>query len=201
MRLLTTVPQEPSEQEKCDDQQLDRQPELKTHHTSTIAATPARTADFALASATDHSDYDPKTAERKERTDEAVSTTGARWAGRGSAPARSRVPLMCWSVGIAAPRAARRRDVERRAMGVFLMVTAVIVLFPVFLQLRAKEYAWRAVWGYLLFAAGLFSVGASYSFFDGSARRNLSIAGFAAILIGLLVQERPSAGRSTERKY
>lgn len=86
-------------------------------------------------------------------------------------------------------------------MGIFLMVTAVIVLFPVFLQLRAKEYAWRAVWGYLLFAAGLFSVGASYSFFDGSARRNLSIAGFAAILIGLLVQELPRTGRSTERKY
>lgn len=86
-------------------------------------------------------------------------------------------------------------------MGVFLMVTAVIVLFPIFLQLRAKEYAWRAVWGYILFAAGLFSVGVSYSFLYGSGRRNLSIAGFAAILIGLLVQEGPRAGRSTERRY
>lgn len=86
-------------------------------------------------------------------------------------------------------------------MGVFLMFTAVIVLIPVFLQLRAREYDWRAVWGYLLFAAGLFSVGASYSFFDGDARRNLSIAGFAAILIGLFVQEATRGGRSTERKY
>lgn len=86
-------------------------------------------------------------------------------------------------------------------MGVFLMITAAIVLFPIFLQLRAKEYAWRAVWGYILFAAGLFSVGASYSFLYGSARRSLSIAGFAAILIGLFVQEGPRAGRSTERRY
>jgi hypothetical protein len=86
-------------------------------------------------------------------------------------------------------------------MGVFLMATAVLVLFPVFLQLRGKEYGLRAVWGYVLFAIGLFSVGASYSFLDGGARRNLSVAGFAAILVGLFVQEGTRGGRGTERKY
>lgn len=84
-------------------------------------------------------------------------------------------------------------------MGVFLMVTAALVLVPVFLQIRAKEYGLRSAWGYLLFAIGLFSVGASYSFLAGEARRNLSIAGFAAILIGLFVQEG-LRGR-TERRY
>lgn len=84
-------------------------------------------------------------------------------------------------------------------MGVFLMVTAVLVLVPVFLQIRAKEYGLRSAWGYLLFAIGLFSVGASYSFLVGEPRRNLSIAGFAAILIGLFVQEG-LRGR-TERRY
>lgn len=83
-------------------------------------------------------------------------------------------------------------------MGVFLMVTAVLVLFPVFLQIRAKEYGLRSAWGYVLFAAGLFAVGAGYQFFEATTRRDLSIAGFAAILIGLFVQE--AAGR-TERKY
>ena len=84
-------------------------------------------------------------------------------------------------------------------MGWFLMATAVVVLFPVFLQIRSKEYGLRAAWGYLLFAVGLFSVGASYSFLEGASRRNLSIAGFAAILIGLFVQEGMRGG--TERKY
>jgi hypothetical protein len=83
-------------------------------------------------------------------------------------------------------------------MGVFLMVTGAIVLVPVFLQVRAHDHGLREVWGYVLFAVGLFSVGASYSFFEETARRNLSVAGLAAILIGLFVQE---AGRGTERKY
>lgn len=83
-------------------------------------------------------------------------------------------------------------------MGVFLMITALIVLVPVFLQIRAKEHGLRDVWGYILFAAGLFTVGASYYFLDGDARRDLSIAGFVAVLIGLFVQE---GFRKTERKY
>jgi hypothetical protein len=83
-------------------------------------------------------------------------------------------------------------------MGIFLMVTAAIVLVPVYLQVRAHDHGLRAVWGYILFAIGLFSVGASYSFLEAASRRNLSIAGLAAILIGLFVQE---AGGRTARKY
>ncbi len=84
-------------------------------------------------------------------------------------------------------------------MGFFLMATAAIVLVPVFLQVRAKEHGLRDVWGYILFAAGLFSVGASYSFLDGDARRDVAIGGLAAVLIGLFVQEGLRGG--APRKY
>jgi hypothetical protein len=88
---------------------------------------------------------------------------------------------------------------EYSAMGYFLMATAVIVLFPVFLQVRAKEHGLRAVWGYFLFAAGLFTVGVAEAFLEATARRDLTIAGFAAILIGLFVQEGLRGGMP--RKY
>jgi hypothetical protein len=83
-------------------------------------------------------------------------------------------------------------------MGVFLMVTALLVLFPVFLQIRAKEHGLRHVWGYILFSVGLFLVGASYAFLAGQARLYVSIAGFAVVLVGLFIQE---ARGGTERKY
>jgi hypothetical protein len=84
-------------------------------------------------------------------------------------------------------------------MGFFLMATGVIVLFPVVLQVRGKEHGWRDVWGYFLFAAGLFTVGVAESFFEAVTRRDLTIAGFAAILIGLFVQE--GLRGSMPRKY
>lgn len=82
-------------------------------------------------------------------------------------------------------------------MGYFLMATAALVLFPVFLQVRSGEHGVRAVWGYILFAVGLFSVGASYTWLTGDSQRNVVLAGFAAVLIGLLVEERDR----TARKY
>ena len=83
-------------------------------------------------------------------------------------------------------------------MGVFLMITAVIVLFPVFLQIRAKEHGLRQVSGYILFSVGLFSVGVSYTFLETQARLYLSIVGFAIVLVGLFIQE---AWGGTQRKY
>lgn len=80
----------------------------------------------------------------------------------------------------------RKRQMEQnRTMGFFLMATALLVLVPVVLQLRARDYALREVWGYFIFVLGLFAVGSAYAFLDGADLRRLSLGGLAAVLIGL----------------
>jgi hypothetical protein len=74
---------------------------------------------------------------------------------------------------------------QNRTMGFFLMATGLLVLVPVVLQLRARDYALREVWGYFVFVLGLFAVGFGYAFFEGADQRRLSLGGLAAVLIGL----------------
>lgn len=75
-------------------------------------------------------------------------------------------------------------------LGIFMLVTALIVLVPVFLQMYSKETTLRETWGILLFAAGLVSLGLSDSAVaDGNAGRLIGV-GLAAAIVGLLVQTR-----------
>jgi len=75
-------------------------------------------------------------------------------------------------------------------LGIFMLVTAAIVLVPVFLQLQAKETTLREAWGLLLFVAGLVSLGLSDSAVAGANTGKLVGAGLAATILGLLVQTR-----------
>lgn len=78
------------------------------------------------------------------------------------------------------------------------MTTAGLVLFPVLAQIRAGEFRVRDIWAYLLFAAGLFAIGASYTFLEDANRRTLSGAGLLAMVIGLLAGE---LGSGPARRY
>jgi ABC-type Co2+ transport system permease subunit len=83
-------------------------------------------------------------------------------------------------------------------MGIFLMVTAALVMVPVALQLRAGDYKLRHIWAYVLFALGLFAIGAANEFLVDGDRRTAIGAGFAAMLIGLIAGE---LGSKTARRY
>jgi hypothetical protein len=73
-------------------------------------------------------------------------------------------------------------------IAVFMIVTALVVLFPVVLQLRQGESRLRDVWGYFAFILGLLLIAAG----DTDAGRNwqapLTIAGVLAALLGLIAQ-------------
>jgi hypothetical protein len=75
-------------------------------------------------------------------------------------------------------------------VGIFLVISAFIVLFPVVLQLRLGESRLSAVWGYLVFVAGLLIVALG----DSSAARahqvELALAGVITAIVGLLIQSR-----------
>ncbi len=75
------------------------------------------------------------------------------------------------------------------------MVTAVIVLLPVAFQLRSGEHRLLDFTGYLLFAFGLFFVGATERWASGRNEQIGMIVGLAAVLLGLLLA-RP--GRRAE---
>ena len=83
-------------------------------------------------------------------------------------------------------------------MGAFLMVTACLIMLPVVLQIRAGDFKLKEIWAYLLFASGLFAVGAAYAFLDDQQRRTLAGAGVVAMLVGLLAGE---IGSRTARRY
>lgn len=72
-------------------------------------------------------------------------------------------------------------------MGWILIVTAVLVMVPVVLQLRAGERNIRDFGGYVLFALGLVLVGAAERWATGSAEQTMTYAGLAAVVGGLLV--------------
>ena len=72
-------------------------------------------------------------------------------------------------------------------MGWILIVTAVLVMVPVALQLRAGEHRFRDFGGYVLFALGLVLVGAAERWATGTTERTLTLAGLAAVVGGLFV--------------
>jgi uncharacterized membrane protein len=72
-------------------------------------------------------------------------------------------------------------------VGWVLIATAVLVLVPVALQLRSRERGLRDFTGYLLFSAGLFTVGAAELWLTANAERVAMLAGLAAVVGGLIV--------------
>lgn len=87
--------------------------------------------------------------------------------------------------------------------GIFLFVTALVILIPVVLQIRDGRFHWREVWGMFVLVAGFVIVGVAFAFHDGDAQRWWSLAGLGAVLFGLLVQhkrrERPDASSGPEQ--
>lgn len=79
-----------------------------------------------------------------------------------------------------------------RALGFFIIVTALVVCVPVLLQLRSGEEQLRDMWGYLLFAAGLFIVGLAYAILAQPAQTYAVWAGLAAAVAGLFAHHRES---------
>lgn len=82
-------------------------------------------------------------------------------------------------------------------IGIFLFITAIVILVPVALQIRDGRFHWREVWGMFVLVAGFMIVGTAYTFFGGQDQRWLSLTGLGAVLFGLLVQhkrrDRPDA--------
>lgn len=72
-------------------------------------------------------------------------------------------------------------------MGWVLIVTALLVMVPVVLQLRAGETRFRDFGGYVLFAIGLVLVGVAEQWATGTTANGLTLGGLAAVISGLLV--------------
>lgn len=72
----------------------------------------------------------------------------------------------------------------------FMGSTALVVLFPVVLQLRDGESRLAEVWGYFVFIVGLLLIAAGDTNFGRSHQAVWTGAGIAATLIGLIVQSR-----------
>jgi uncharacterized membrane protein YfcA len=76
------------------------------------------------------------------------------------------------------------------AIGIFLMVTGLVILVPVILQIRDGRFRWQEVWGMFVLVAGFLLVGAAYALYHGAMLRNLALLGLAAVLFGLFVQHK-----------
>ena len=72
-------------------------------------------------------------------------------------------------------------------MGWILIITALLVMVPVALQLRAGETRFRDFGGYVLFAVGLVLVGAAERWASGTTESAMTFGGLAAVIFGLLV--------------
>lgn len=72
-------------------------------------------------------------------------------------------------------------------MGWILIVTALLVMVPVVLQLRAGETRFRDFGGYVLFAIGLVLVGAAERWATGTTGQAMTLSGLASVIFGLLV--------------
>ncbi|HSJ15178.1 MAG TPA: hypothetical protein VK939_12230 [Longimicrobiales bacterium] len=75
-------------------------------------------------------------------------------------------------------------------VAVLLAITAFVVIVPVMLQMAREGLRLRQVWGYLLFGAGCLLVAVAYGLYDDRRQGYLALVGFAASVIGMLVQHR-----------
>jgi hypothetical protein len=71
-------------------------------------------------------------------------------------------------------------------IGIFLLLSALVVLVPVVLQIRLGESRLRDVWGYILFIAGLLVVAAGDSTLARTHQSQFAMAGVVLALAGLL---------------
>jgi hypothetical protein len=81
----------------------------------------------------------------------------------------------------------------------FMVCTAIVVLFPVVLQLRDGESRFGDVWGYFVFIAGLLLIAAGDTDIGRSYQSMLTIAGIVATLFGLIVQARQAQNSRTDQ--
>lgn len=79
---------------------------------------------------------------------------------------------------------------SRPGLGIFLLVTALVILVPVIWQIRDGRFTARQVWGIFVLIAGFALVGAGYAFFTDDTQRVLTLGGLGAVVFGLLVQHR-----------
>jgi hypothetical protein len=76
------------------------------------------------------------------------------------------------------------------AIGIFLLVSAVIVLFPVLLQVRMGESRVSEIWGYFIFIGGLVVAAFADSAFAGGSSVALATVGVITAVVGLVVQSK-----------
>lgn len=75
-------------------------------------------------------------------------------------------------------------------IGIFLSVTALVILIPVLLQIRDGRFRLGEVWGMFVLVGGFAVVAVSFAFFEGDTHRWLSLTGLGAVLFGLLIQHK-----------
>ena len=75
-------------------------------------------------------------------------------------------------------------------VGIFLVVTAIIVMFPIALNVRSGDTRWRDNWGYYIFALGLLVAATADSAAGADYRVALAVAGVIVSLAGLIIQTR-----------
>jgi hypothetical protein len=81
----------------------------------------------------------------------------------------------------------------------FMVCTAVVVLFPVALQLRDGVSRFGEVWGYFVFIAGFLLIAAGDTDIGRSNQGMLTTAGIVATLVGLIVQARQVQNSGTDQ--
>ena len=84
---------------------------------------------------------------------------------------------------------------SRTGLGIFLLVTALMILVPVVWQIRDGRFTARQVWGIFVLIAGFAAVGVGYAFFTDDAQRVLTLGGLGAVVFGLLVQHKRPENR------
>ena len=75
-------------------------------------------------------------------------------------------------------------------IGIFLLISAVIVLFPALLQMRTGESQFRHIWGYLIVVLGLALAAGADSRLGEANKTTLALAGVILALVGLVVQSK-----------
>jgi len=73
-------------------------------------------------------------------------------------------------------------------IGIFLVITALMILVPVIMQVRDGRFKISEVVGIFVLVAGFVIVGIGYALYSGRMQQYIALGGLAAVLIGLLIQ-------------